>query len=585
MSHAARSLLLALAVALLAAPVAAPAADGWQAPVTLSSAGAGANDARAALGPQGEAAVTWRASAPGTDPAAGSIAAAVRPKGAAQFGAAQSLSDTGVTGTATVAFSPLGEAVAAWSRTAGHGYPYTAESAVLPSGGATFGTGPTLEAAGPPSLAFDGVGNGVLAWAAQSGGKGVVRAAARGPNTWSFDSPGQVSSGTVSASAPVVVFDGAGNATIAWLVASPAPGVQVATRAAGGTFGAPQTISAAGEGPIATLVAAGGGSGAVVAWVRGDGVVRAAARSGTGAFGAPQTLATGAGSDLDAARGSDGTAAVAWATAADPPTASLAVLAPGAGAFAPALTLGAGNRSRVAVAADGAVLAVWAGDRTTPRAAWTAPGGAPGDPVDLGAAEAQGAAIGDVAIGPDGSALAAWSAGIPPSAVVRAATRPGTTPLPPDTEQPTDTGNGQDGGGPQPDAPPSLSRFGLSQGAFYAARGGATIATGTGTTIKWTLDRAAPAFFLVEQASGGRRVGGRCVPDTGRHPNRPHCVIVRRIGRPFSKAGREGFNTARFSGRVGGRALRPGLYRLGAYAKDAGGRSPTSRAQFQIVRR
>lgn len=576
-----RSSFLALVALLALAPPVAEAADGWADPVTLSAAGDGAGAARVAIGSQGQVAVTWRAAPAGTDPASGRIQASVRAKGATGFGAAADQSGLGVSGTAALAFSPLGEAVAAWSATAGHGFPYAVATALLPSGAGAFGGGPDVDTGLAPAVAFDGVGNGVLVWTDRIDGRPVVHAAARQPNSYAFDSPGLVSSAAVSASAPLVAFDAAGNATVAWIVTGPAPAVQVSTRLAGGTFAAPHTISAGPEPVASSLALAGGGGGVTVAWLRSDGVVRAVTGTGTGTFSAPQTLATGAVGELDAARGADGTSAVGWA-AGD--AAHVAVLRMGGGSFGADVTLGAGGAPRLAVASTGSVLAAWPGEGSTPRVAWIDPlTGAPGAAVDLGPAESPLASIGDATVGPDDSAAVVWSAGIPPSARVRVATRPGTAPLPPDAEQPTDTGEDDDGG--EPAGPPSLSRFGLSQGAFYAARRGATIATGTGTTIKWTLDRAATTYFRVEQAVGGRRVNGRCRRDTGRWPRRPRCVIVKRIGEPFWAPGRQDFNTARFSGRIGGRALRPGYYRLAAYAKDAGGRSPTARAAFQIVRR
>jgi hypothetical protein len=52
-----------------------------------------------------------------------------------------------------------------------------------------------------------------------------------------------------------------------------------------------------------------------------------------------------------------------------------------------------------------------------------------------------------------------------------------------------------------------------------------------------------------------------------------------------SRVAAAGSNSVRFSGRLRGRRLRPGRYRLVARATDAGGiRSATRRAAFRIVR-
>ena len=83
------------------------------------------------------------------------------------------------------------------------------------------------------------------------------------------------------------------------------------------------------------------------------------------------------------------------------------------------------------------------------------------------------------------------------------------------------------------------------------------------TTIAYRLSAAATTPFKVQKAVKGR-------------------FVTLRGG--FARAGKAGANQVRFSGRLRGRKLAPGRYRLTAQAKNAGGSSRTMRATFRIVR-
>ena len=63
-------------------------------------------------------------------------------------------------------------------------------------------------------------------------------------------------------------------------------------------------------------------------------------------------------------------------------------------------------------------------------------------------------------------------------------------------------------------------------------------------------------------------------------------VRVRRARGSLVRAKGAGAGTLRFSGRIGGRALRPGRHRMIVTATDAAGnRSPRAVLRFRIVRR
>jgi hypothetical protein len=91
--------------------------------------------------------------------------------------------------------------------------------------------------------------------------------------------------------------------------------------------------------------------------------------------------------------------------------------------------------------------------------------------------------------------------------------------------------------------------------------------------------------FTVERARPGRRVRGRCVKPTRRNRTRRKCTRYVRQRGSFTVAAGAGETRFRFTGRLRGRKLRPGRYRLVAVATDdTGKRSAPKRARFTIVR-
>lgn len=155
---------------------------------------------------------------------------------------------------------------------------------------------------------------------------------------------------------------------------------------------------------------------------------------------------------------------------------------------------------------------------------------------------------------------------------------------------PAGAGGGEGGGGdgrPAPNAPASpargatLSRLGLSRSRFRAARSGPAVSrrgAPVGTRIGYVLDRDATATFTVARRAAGVRKGRRCVRPPRRRGKGRRCSRTVTVG-SFRRASKVGANRIRFSGRLRGRALAPGRYRLSATA----GTPPTS-AAFAVVR-
>ena len=153
------------------------------------------------------------------------------------------------------------------------------------------------------------------------------------------------------------------------------------------------------------------------------------------------------------------------------------------------------------------------------------------------------------------------------------------------------TGGGSVDPGPRPVAdnlPPLLSGLGLSSRRFRAARAGSAIAAApVGTRLRYRLSEAATLTVRYERRTIGRRVDGRCRAVTRRNRGRARCsrwVLVRGSAR---RSGKAGANSLRLSGRIAGRALKPGVYRLRLFARDGAGNTGAIRrsAAMRIVRR
>jgi hypothetical protein len=111
---------------------------------------------------------------------------------------------------------------------------------------------------------------------------------------------------------------------------------------------------------------------------------------------------------------------------------------------------------------------------------------------------------------------------------------------------------------------PVLSAPSLSRAVFRAApRGPGVIAVALGTQVRYKLSEAATAHFRVQRPKSGR-------------------YVTLRGG--FTHAGSVGANSFKFTGRLGGRKLKPGRYRLVQVAVDAAGnKSATKGVGFRIV--
>jgi hypothetical protein len=135
-----------------------------------------------------------------------------------------------------------------------------------------------------------------------------------------------------------------------------------------------------------------------------------------------------------------------------------------------------------------------------------------------------------------------------------------------------------------PAAPPvaKLESLAVAPRMFRVLRSGEAVAGARkaprGTTVTYRVSVSTTVEFRVERKLRGRMVRGRCVKQTrANRTNRP-CPRFKGVGNSFSHLGAAGENRFTFSGRLSGRPLRPGAYRL---VGSAGGVKLT--APFRIV--
>ncbi|MCU0312585.1 MAG: hypothetical protein MUC84_00805, partial [Solirubrobacteraceae bacterium] len=131
---------------------------------------------------------------------------------------------------------------------------------------------------------------------------------------------------------------------------------------------------------------------------------------------------------------------------------------------------------------------------------------------------------------------------------------------------------------------PVITALRITPASFAAARRGASVARDTGARVTYTTSRAATTRFTVARRLPGRRVGRRCGAPTRRTRRAPRCTRLARVPGGFTRSDTASRNALRFTGRIGGRALAPGRYRLSATPSAGGISGRAVSAAFRIVR-
>ena len=134
-------------------------------------------------------------------------------------------------------------------------------------------------------------------------------------------------------------------------------------------------------------------------------------------------------------------------------------------------------------------------------------------------------------------------------------------------------------------APPRVSGLKVSPKAFGALNSGRSIVTKgkKGTQVTFTLSEKATVTFTVERAQVGRFVGGRCQKQTPKSREAKACTFYVAVRDSFIWRGTPSGNKFRFTGRINGKKLARGTYRLVAVARGASDNlAPPVRVTFTI---
>jgi hypothetical protein len=138
---------------------------------------------------------------------------------------------------------------------------------------------------------------------------------------------------------------------------------------------------------------------------------------------------------------------------------------------------------------------------------------------------------------------------------------------------------------------PTLGSFRFSTSVFKAATSGASTSAKRksgvpiGTKVSFNVSEASSVKFTVQRKTRGRKVRGKCKAKTHGNHSKPKCARYTSLKGSFTVAGKAGKNTLKFRGRVGGKSLKPGSYRLTATATDPSkNTSVPKRKGFKIVK-
>ena len=140
---------------------------------------------------------------------------------------------------------------------------------------------------------------------------------------------------------------------------------------------------------------------------------------------------------------------------------------------------------------------------------------------------------------------------------------------------------------------PSLGALSFSTTTFKAAKSGASTSAKkrkgskapTGTKVSYTLSETSSVKFSVERKTSGRRVSRKCKARTKKNAKKRKCTRYVKVPGSFTVKGNAGRNRFTFRGRVGGKSLTPGKYRLSGRATDSARNASVIRQKaFTIVR-
>ena len=514
---------------------------------------------------------------------------AIKPVGSSTFGGQQTFATpTETAKDVAVAITATGAAIVTW-QTIGPVLD-TIRAAVRDAGGVfvpitpIFTTAVDLDNVAAPQVELDGAGRATLLWSYFNSGSSIhiVQSATRG-TTGDFTTPETLSDPTID-SAPLGSLDlavaGDGRAVAVWWAGT----MQAEIRPAGGVFGAIlPNISTPNFVITRPNVAFAPGGRAIANWLSPGGlffeVQSAILENGAATFGAPivaQSVVGAFGETIDGATpiavDDQGNGVTMWRRKFDnSPDPGLQpafrIDAARLDAVAPAFTsVSIPNSGRIGTPVQFSATAT---DRlSTPVLTWsfgdgdTATGGTPSHTYTRAGTFTVSVTATD--------------------AVGNASVATDTIVIPPGS------GAGGDGAGAGLVAGLDVTGLRLSRKVFRAATKGGSVKPSAAaakfwTRVTYTVSKASRVRFSFERPHFGRRVGTRCAKPTAGNRSRKSCIRYVAVKGSFSRKRPKGGDRFTFTGRLLGKRLARGRYRIVATPfNDAGGRGTSGRALFRI---
>jgi hypothetical protein len=112
----------------------------------------------------------------------------------------------------------------------------------------------------------------------------------------------------------------------------------------------------------------------------------------------------------------------------------------------------------------------------------------------------------------------------------------------------------------------------------------ATRRVGLARTVSYTLSQPAQVAFRIDRALAGRRSRGKCRKPARRNRRGRRCTRYRRLSGGFEQAGVTGGNSVAFSGRLNGKRVPAGRYRLVAVASGFAGNSARATRSLRVTK-
>jgi hypothetical protein len=138
---------------------------------------------------------------------------------------------------------------------------------------------------------------------------------------------------------------------------------------------------------------------------------------------------------------------------------------------------------------------------------------------------------------------------------------------------------------------PVLSRLTIKPGTLHPARRGASAAAAkpkkkalaTGATVTYQDTLAARTVFTLAQVLPGRTQGKTCAKASKQNKHGRKCTRFVSLRGSFARRDSVGKNSFHFTGRLNGKALKPGTYRLDATPTADGDTGRTVSVRFRVA--